>query len=103
MEPRVPVIVFENEPKKVSPTRMHVSVMEVNHSNIIMPGQPEMPPMDPRIKWIAQCLLPTPKGPMAVNVVGDTKENCLKGMKQAIKQALEDFRYLSIEQVTLEV
>jgi len=87
----------------VIPTSMFVSVMEINHSNIIMPGQPTLPPMDPRIKFIAQCLIPTPKGPMAVNVVGDTKENALKGMRQAIKQAMSDFRYLSIEQVTLEV
>jgi hypothetical protein len=83
--------------------KVMVSVMEINHSPIIVPGRPARPQMDPRIKFIAQVLVPTPQGPVAAAVPATTREEAIEGIKQALPQMMRDFDYLSLEQFMVEV
>lgn len=86
-----------------------VTIIELNHSNILIPGQPEMPPIDPRIKFLATVMVPGPLGPQgpmgpaSLAITGDSRENVLKGVRELMPKVMRDMRYASFEQFELEL
>lgn len=98
-------LIIETKPEvQGKPTcKLVVSIMEINHSNIVMPGQPAPPQIDPRIKFLGQFLMPGPQGPVGIGVTGETREEVIEKLKIAMPNVMRDFRYLSIEQFELEV
>ena len=83
--------------------KMLVSIMEINHSNIVLPGQPEPVQLDPRIRFMGQFLMPGPQGHVGIGVVGATREEVVEKLKIALPNVMRDFRFLSIEQFELEL
>jgi len=81
--------------------KLMVSIMELNHSNIVLPGQPPPPQLDPRIKFIGQFFMPGPQGPVGIGVVGETRDEVLEKLKIALPNVMRDFHYISIEQFEL--
>ena len=59
--------------------------------------------MDPRIKFIAQVLIPTPQGPVAASMPAITRDEAIEGIKRMLPQMMRDFDYLSLEQLIVEV
>jgi hypothetical protein len=85
------------------PSKVLASLVELNTSNLVLPGAPDRPSVDPNMKFLMICLLPTPNGQIPIAVGGPTQEAAKAAFKQALQRALMELSVISIQQMEVEV
>ena len=83
------------------PSKVMVTLIELNTSPLVLPGAPERPAADPDAKFIMICMLPTPQGPMPILETGPTQEAVEAKFKRVLATTLQKMSVVCL--TTLEV
>lgn len=85
------------------PSKVIATLVELNTSNLVLPGMPDRPAVDPNMKFLMICLLPTPQGQIPVVVGGPTQAAAESAFKAKLADALQQMSVVSMRQVEVEI
>lgn len=85
------------------PSKVLATLVELNTSNLVLPGMPERPAVDPSMKFLLICMLPTPQGQIPIVAGGPTQAAAEAAFKDKLADALVQMSVVSMQQVEVEV